>query len=224
MNLFFRLIFILAAVGALTACNDEVFVSIRPEEKPDPVPPEENPEPVFSDSLVLSALEYIDYTTVLTDEIWELEGVTNFYNHDSQGTMYILLDNYNSTLVSISNSTYYVTPWAKEDQPLIDIPCLDLATETLYMRHDFIPFKFGITSVRGELRGGEKDSLTIPANTMVRATVHITRRKITASANITYYNTEYPTQSEMGWVNVVVWQPVDIRVVWSDVLPIEDPR
>ncbi|MBD5214079.1 MAG: hypothetical protein HDS75_04560 [Bacteroidales bacterium] len=224
MKLFVRILLTLTIFGSIAACNDEVFVTLHPEETPGTTPPDDQPEPEFTDSLVLRSLEYIPDSIHLDDEIWVQKGVTRFYNHDSQGTMYVLLDNHNSTLVSINNTTYYVTPWAKESQPLISIPYLDPASETISLRPDFMPFKFGITSVSGQLRGGETDSLTIPANTMVQATVYTTRRRITAKADIAYFFTDFQQQTETGWVVVTVWQPIDIRVEWSSVLPIEEPR
>ncbi len=226
MTVFYRLIFAIIAVAALAGCNDDVFVKLPPQgDEPgsQPTPPDE-PEPFYPDSLILTAFDYFENSIELTDELWEQDAVTHFYNHDSEGTMTVLFDNYNSTLVSISNSTYYVTPWAKEDQMYIDIPCLDIATDEVTIRPHFMPFKFGITSVKGQLMPGGTSSLTIPGNTQVKATVYTTRRKIAAKAQIAYYNTAYPNTTETGWANVIVWQPVDIRVEWSDVQPIEGPR
>ncbi len=219
------IILLLGLAAAVTACNDDVFVTLPPEDipGPGPTPPDDpEPEPVYTDSLVLLAFDYIDGSITLTDDYWEQDGVSIFYNHGVEGPMTISLDNYNATMVSIYNSTHYVIPWAKEGQMLIGIPYYDAATSDVTILQDFIPFKFGLTSIRGQLMGAGTSSLTIPANTKVRATVYTTRRKITARAQIMYKSTDWVNTSEIGWADVVVWQPVDIRVEWSDILPIEE--
>lgn len=212
------------ALGMVTAgCNDEVFVrhpEVGKPDRPGPEPPDE-PEPECADSLMLTAFDYFDGSIEVTDELWEQEGITNFYNHDSEGKMTVLFDNHNSTIVSIINSTYYVTPWATEHQMLIDIPRYDTATGSVTLLDEFMPFKFGITSVRGQLMAGHTESITLPADTKVRAVVYTTRRKITAKAQIAYFNTATPDRTETGWVNVAVWQPVEIRLEWGEITPIE---
>ncbi len=202
---------------AMVSCNDEVFVS-RPAEV---IPPEENPdpEPEKTDSLELLSLTY-DIASLHVEPIGEMVRETIFRNNGGKSIeVNILYDNYNNSLVKITNSTYYVIPWKKE-QPDIQIPCID-SFGFPHFDDTEIPFKFGITSVPHQFMVGHMESYEIPPYSKVSAQIYVKRKVITAKADIIYYISGFPDSLSYNWVDVSVSVPVGIRVEWSDVSPIQ---
>lgn len=203
----------------LAACNHDVFVEPALPENPDPGPdkPEEPDEP--TGELILESGEY-DLATLASDpaDVYTFESKSTFFNHDSEGRMTILYDNYNASLIRISNSTYYVTPWATEQ---IDIPVPGLDAEgTPGFYGAQIPFKFGTTVLPYQFKKGEKESMLLPADTKVTATVTTLRRAVTVKGKIVYIDTNIPSYPQESEIEVTVMQPIDIIVEWSDIEPI----
>lgn len=202
---------------AMASCNDEVFVS-RP---PEVIPPEENPEPEpeNKDSLVLQSLTY-GIGTLNVEPVGESISETIFNNNcDKPIKVYVLYDNYNNSLVRISNSTYYVIPWKKE-QPNIQIPGIG-SYGLPYFDDTEIPFKFGITSVPRQYMPGHTESFELPPSTMIRAYIYVNRKVVTAKADIVYYISDFPDSLSENWVDVSVLVPVEIRVEWGKIMPIQ---
>ena len=215
------LAYIILLCPVLTACNEDVFID-RPEieeppvEKPDPDP---EPKPEITDSLHLNSLIYDKSSVTLHEDEYVSEATTIFTNYTQSSGVSILYDNYNYSLVRISNSTYYVIPWAKE-QPDVEVPGLDSeGIPGLY--GTMIPFAFGVTRIPQQYMPGHIERFDLPPNSKVKATVYTTHRLVTAVANINYYISPYSESLTDGSVNVSVSIPVDIRVEWSEILPAE---
>lgn len=218
-----KLITYIFAMGAfLMSCNDDVFVPrsgevIPPEEEPEP-----EPKPQLKDSLILKSLVYqkdsfeIDSSL---EKVWQ--HTTTWYNRgDKPQTGYLLYNNYNNSIIRISNHTYYVISW-KTEQPEIEIPGINAdGVPGLYGVK--IPFKFGSTTIRGQYMPGHEESLELPPFSSVTATIYVLRKVVKAKADITYGVFGYPDSKDTNWVEVSVSQPVDIKVEWSDITPIED--
>lgn len=210
---------ILLLVMALTSCNDEVFVrrpvaEMPPDAEPDPDDPAES-----TDSLMLVSASYNEWPLEVKPEYMVLDAETHFENHTSSSGVGILFDNYNSTLIRISNSTYYVTPWARSGQPSIGIPGLDKEGNPGFYGAE-IPFAFGLTVLPHQYMPGHVEYFDLPPHSKVSAKIYTTRSMVTAKADIVYYITGFPNSLEKGWVDVQVSVPVDIRVEWGEVKPL----
>lgn len=214
------LLFLISILGiTLVACNDEVFLR-HPEptepESPEPEPPD---EPEFTDSLRLISLTYDPTTLEEGHELWTTESKTTFFNHDSEGDMTVLFDNYNHSIIRVFNSTYYAVPWAKSE-PIIEIPSFNSELVPGFYGVE-MPFAFGSSTVKSQFLAGHQESIHLPADTKVTAIVFTTRKMVMAKADIEYTRIEEPYYKASGWVNVVVWQPVDMRLEWGEITPIE---
>lgn len=202
---------------AMVSCNDEVFVS-RPSEV---IPPVENPEPEpeNKDSLMLRSLTY-NIGTLNVEPVGETVRETTFNNNgDKPIEVWVLYDNCNNSLVRISNTTYYVIPWKKE-QPYIQIPGLD-SFGLPHFGDTEIPFKFGITSVPCQFMSGHTESFVLPPYSKIKAYIYVKRKVVTAKADIVYYISDYPDSLSENWVDVSVSVPVEIRVEWGKIMPIQ---
>lgn len=203
----------------LTSCNNDVFVP-RPEEV---IPPEENPDsdpkPEITDSLILKSLTYIDGTLQVNSSLEDVrESKTTFINNgDKIIKVTILFDNYNHSIVKISNSTYYVLSW-KEIQPEIEIPGFD-ARGVPGFYGTKIPFKFGTTSVRCQFLPGHTEQFDLPPFSKVTAMVSTRRKVVTAKAEIIYSHSDYPNSLQTGWADVSVSVPVEMTLSWGEVIP-----
>ncbi len=206
----------------LAACNDNVFIDRPNPEMPPADEPnlDPDPEPEITDSLILVSLIYDKESLTLDSEEMVLDAKTTFVNHTSSEDMTILYDNYNSSIVMISNNTYYVTPWAKSDRPSIEVPGLDSEGIPGFYGTE-IPFAFGTTIIPRQYMAGEKAHHDVPTHHQITATVYTTYKSVFAKAVIKYYSSDYPTIIEDGWVDVTVAVPVDIRVEWSEITPAE---
>ncbi len=203
-----------------TACNDMVFVQ-RPEPEEPPVEePDPGAEPEFEDSLMLKSLVYDKSTLRLEDEEIILDATSTFSNHTESWGVTVLYDNYNKSIVTITNSTYYVTPWAKNQDKHIEVPGLDSDGVPGFYGTE-IPFSFGTTVIPRQYMAGHMETFDLPPHCKVSATIYTTFRSVTAKADIEYFMTSFPSSIENGWVKVTVWVPVDIRVEWSEVTPAE---
>lgn len=204
----------------LAACNDEIFID-RP--KPE-VPPAEEPdissEPEFTDSLILVSLVYDKESLILDDEEMVLDAKTTFVNHTPSENMTILYDNYNYSIVRISNTTYYVTPWATSERLYIEVPGLDSKGVPGFYGTE-IPFAFGTTIIPRQYMAGETAEHDVPIHHQITATVYTTYKSVVAKAAIKYYSSSYPSIIEDGEVKVTVSVPVDIYVEWSEITPAE---
>lgn len=209
--------YVLLLSVAMASCNDEVFVP-RP---PEVIPPEENPEPEpeNTDSLVLLSLTY-NIGTLKVEPVGETVRETIFNNNgDKPIEVHVLYDNYNNSLVRISNSTYYVIPWKKE-QPYIQIPGID-SFGLPHFDDTEIPFKFGITSVPGQFMSGHTESFVLPPHSKIKTYIYVNRKVVTAKADILYYISDFPDSLSENWVDVSVSIPVEIRVEWGKIMPIQ---
>lgn len=219
MRLTIHIFLLLTFAGIFTGCNDEVFVNL-PEIGNSPSetdPDDSSSKPVFTDSLYLKTFEYDPASIELSDKIWEQEGKSTFIIYDSPWSVSVLFDNHNNTLVIITNSTYYAIPWAKE-QPPIPMLRYDSDTREVSAVPDALTFSFGTTSVPKQYMPGERESFYLPADFGVTAFITTSRIGIKARAHITYSLSGSEDLSETD-VNVVIWQPVGIRVEWSDIFP-----
>lgn len=215
-------ILLIIALGlAAYGCNRDVFVDSpepgwsEPAPTPDPGP---EPEPVFTDSLVLTDFSYIDGTLEVLPETWVQDATTTFRNYTPSPGVAILMDNYNKALVRVSNSTYYVFPWARL-QPEITLPGLD-SDGVPGFYGDKMPFAFGFSNIHTSLRAGEREEFPLPSNAQVTVVVYTTYRTVKAKADIGYFNTYTPSSVESGWVDVTVAVPVDITAEWGEIIPL----
>ncbi|MDE6371492.1 MAG: hypothetical protein K2K92_08400 [Duncaniella sp.] len=213
------IIWILLLGTVVASCNDEVFVrrpvaEVPPDVEPDTADPGES-----TDSMILVSASYNDWPLEVKPEDLVLDAETHFENHTSSSGVGILFDNYNSTLVRISNSTYYVVPWARCGQPSIEIPGLDKEGIPGFYGAE-IPFAFGLSVLPHQYMPGHIEHFDLPPHSEVTARICTTRRVVTGRADIIYYNTGFPNSLEKGWVDVQVSVPVDIRVEWSEIKPL----
>lgn len=215
------IIYIFALCALLMSCNEDVFVP-RPGEVVPPEEPEPEPKPQLKDSLILRSLVYqkdsfeIDSSL---EKVWEHQ--TTWYNRgDKPVTGHLLFDNYNNSIIRISNHTSYAISWKKE-QPEIEVPGINAEGSTgLYGVK--IPFKFGSTTVRSQYMPGHEETLELPPYSSVTAKIYVLRKVVKAKADIIYGIFDYPDSKDTNWVEVSVSQPVDIKVEWGDIMPIED--
>lgn len=208
-------------IGALfTACNHEVFVE-RPEVEEPPVDnPEPDPDPEIADSLILKSFIYDESSLTLASELRVQEAISSFENHTASRGVSVLYNNYNSSIVYISNSTYYAIPWAKTGQPDIEVPGLDSEGVPGFYG-TVIPFAFGSTVVPRQYMADHREDFDLPPYSKVTATIYTTYRVVTASADIEFFIASLPSYLDDGRVTVRVAVPVDIKVKWSEITPVK---
>lgn len=215
---------IVALMGCVfVSCNDEVFVKapdiVDPNPEPEPEP-DPDPEPDINDFLMLQSITYDESSIKLVEDVINSSTRVTYKFNGTGGNATILYDNYNSSLVRISSNTQFLLPWA-EVQPSIFIPTLDAQLTPGFWGLE-IPFEMGLTEVPCQYMAGERESLYVPDKSEVTATVYIQQRIVKAQATITYQLVENPAETPAeARVNVEVWQPVGIRVEWSDIKAIE---
>ena len=204
----------------LTACNEEVFIDRPKPENPPADEPTIDSKPEFTDSLILVSLVYDKESLTLDSEEMVLDAKTTFVNHTPYENMTILYDNYNSSIVRISHTTYYVCPWATSERLPIEVPGLDSEGVPAFYG-TVISFAFGTTIIPRQYMAGERAEHDVPIHHQITATVYTTYKTVIAKATIKYYSSSYPSIIEDGWVKVTVSVPVDIRVEWSEITPAE---
>ncbi len=215
-------IFLIPIIILCAACNDEVFVKRPGAEVPEPeepTTPPEKPDPVFTDSMKIQSFWYRDEPLTVDPDEWVIEGVTHFTNYTASSGVAVIFDNYNSSFVQISNNTYYVYPWAKE-QITIPLPGLNEDGVPGFYGSEMV-FSPGFSVLPKQFRAGHIERFDLPANSKVTATVYTVRKTVKAVADCKYYNTEFPSSIEDGFWNVSVSVPVKIYVEWSEVTPAE---
>ena len=196
-------------------------MSRPPVEIPDePDNPDDPDDPYDAGVFMLSSLEYVESTlTLAPDEDGYTTRTTFINNGPDVINATILFDNYNGSIVRISNSSYYVIPWAPaEEQPCVPVPGLDSEGNPGFYGQE-VPFTFGKFVLPYQYMEGHTESFSLPGYSKVTAEVEITRRCVEAKADIKYYLTKFPDSFDNGWVVVSVQVPVKIQVEWSEVTP-----
>lgn len=215
-----RFVWILIAVLGyfLMSCNDEVFVKEPVVIEPTPEP-EPEPEPDVDDFLVLQSITYNESAIELAQDVVNSTYRVTYKFRGTGGDATILYDSYNSSRIKISSDTQFILPWAQL-QPTISIPTLDDQLIPGFWGLE-IPFEMGITVVPAQYLAGENETLSVPADSEVTATIYVSQRILTAPATIKYHLLNSTNISpEEANVTIEVLQPVQIRVVWSDIKPI----
>ena len=217
-------IIILLLTGVMTACNDEVFVSRPPVEIPDnsddPDDPDTPDDPYDAGVFMLASIKYNESSLTLGPYEQSFTTGTTFINNGPKAIdVTVLFDNYNGSIVQISNTTYYAIPWAPADeQPCVPIPGLDSDGNPGFYGQE-IPFAFGKSILPYQYMAGHTESFSLPAYSKVKADVTVTRCCMEAKADIKYYMSNFPESLDNGWVVVSVQVPVKIQVEWSEVTP-----
>lgn len=201
----------------LTSCNNEVFVP-RPSDIPDIEEPEPTPE--GKDSLRVIRFNYDPGSLKVSDYNFTYQSKTTFINNTDNRGAYILFDNYNNSVVSVSSNTVFALPWVKEPKYMIEIPGLKDGIPGFYGME--VPFEFGKLLIPYQYMPGHKEYFDLPPHSQVTAIVTYKRKRVLAMGIMTYELTTFPKISrDSATVMVSVDVPVDISVEWGEIIPAE---